>query len=102
MLHCCGIVFIEYVFESHYLSHHYGQISPHFVMLGPHTLIIKCAYNDNNNDDDDDNNNDSDKNNNDNDVNNKLPVDSPHKGPIILSFDDVTFVESKKQQSSFQ
>ena len=29
-----------------------------------------------------------------NDDNNKIPVDSPHKGPIMLSF-DVTFVEAK-------
>ena len=37
----------------------------------------------------------NDKNNNDSDDdNNKIPVDSSHKGPIMLSF-DVTFVESK-------
>ena len=32
--------------------------------------------------------------NNENDDNNKIPVDSTHKVPIMLSF-DVTFVESK-------
>ena len=52
-------------------------------------LIIE---NDNN---DSDNNSDNDDNDNDNnDDNYKIPVDSPHKGPIMLSF-DVTFVESK-------
>ena len=39
-----------------------------------------------------DENNDNDYNDNNN--NNKWPVDSPHKGAIILSF-NVTFVESK-------
>ena len=40
-------------------------------------------------------NNDSDDDeSNDNGDNDKLPADSPHKGPIMLSF-DVTFVESK-------
>ena len=43
------------------------------------------------NDSDNDENNDDNDNNNDDD---KLPVDSPKKGPIMLSF-DVTFVESK-------
>ena len=43
MSHCHGISFIEYVFESHYLSHHYGQISTYCLPLGPHTLIIKYA-----------------------------------------------------------
>ena len=38
------------------------------------------------------NNNTSD--NDENDDNNKTPVDSPHKGSIMLRF-DVTFVESK-------
>ena len=80
--HCYGISFIEYVFESHYLSHHYDQISPYCVILGPRTLMIKYAKTN------DDNN--YDNNNNDN----NLPVVSPRKGPIMLSF-DVTFVESK-------
>ena len=68
-------------------------------------IIIIIIENDNNdsdnNSDDDGNNNGSgnDENNDtdDNDNNNndyKLPVDSPHKGPIMLSF-GVTFVESK-------
>ena len=43
MSHCCGILFVEYVFESHYLPHHYGQISPYCAILGPHTLIMKYA-----------------------------------------------------------
>ena len=43
MSHCYGISFVEYVFESHYLPHHYGQISPYCVILGPHTLINKYA-----------------------------------------------------------
>ena len=43
--------------------------------------MIKYAYNDKNNNDEDEDEND-------------LPVDSLHKGPILLSF-DVTFVESK-------
>ena len=52
-------------------------------------MIIENDNNDNNSDDyDKDNNNDY------NDDNNKILVDSPHKRPIILSF-DVTFVESK-------
>ena len=50
---------------------------------------------DNNSDNDDENYNTSDDDeNNDNDENNKIPVDSPHKGPMMLSF-DVTIVESK-------
>ena len=50
---------------------------------------------DNETDNDDDNNNTSDNDeNNDNDDNHKIPVDSPHKGPIMPSF-DVTFIESK-------
>ena len=56
---------------------------------------------DNNNNDISDNdenidNNDGNGNNINNNSNNndKLPVDSPHKGLIMLSF-DVTFVESK-------
>ena len=40
-------------------------------------------YNDNNNDNDDKGNN-----NDNNGDNKKIPVDSPHKGPIMLSFDD--------------
>ena len=51
-------------------------------MQGPHTLMIKYAYNDKNNNDEDEDEDD-------------LPVNSPHKGPIMLSF-DVTFFESKK------
>ena len=62
-------------------------------------MMITKTYN---NDDNDNNNfqlllsnsnndNDNDENNDDN---NKLPVDSQHKGSIMLSF-DVTFVESK-------
>ena len=52
-----------------------------------------------NDDNDNDNNSDSynnDNNTSDNDENNdnKLWVDSPHKGPIMLSF-DVTLIESK-------
>ena len=43
MSHCYGISFVEYVFESHYLPHHYGQSSPYCVILGPHTLINKYA-----------------------------------------------------------
>ena len=50
---------------------------------------------DNNRDYDEKSNNTSgNEGNNDNDSNNKIPVDSPHKGPIMLSF-DVTFVECK-------
>ena len=50
---------------------------------------------DNNSDNDDENNNTSDDDDNkDNDDNSKIPVDSPHKVPIMLGF-DVTFVESK-------
>ena len=41
--HCYGISFVEYVFESHYLPHHYGQSSPYCVILDPHTLINKYA-----------------------------------------------------------
>ena len=62
-------------------------------------MMITKTYN---NDDNDNNNfqlllsnsnndNDNDENNDDN---NKLPVDSQHKGSIMLSF-DVKFVESK-------
>ena len=55
--------------------------------------------NDNNSDNDDNNDNDTsdDEENDDNDNNDidkKLPVDSPQKGPIMLSF-DVTFVKSE-------
>ena len=64
------------------MSHHYGQISPYCVMQGPHTLMIKYAYNN------------DDKNNNEDEDEDDLPVDSPHKGPIMLSL-DVTFVESR-------
>ena len=45
--------------------------------------MIKYAFNN-------DDNNDNNSNNNNDD----LPVDSPHKGAIMLSF-DVTFVESE-------
>ena len=57
-------------------------------------MIIENDNNDsdNNSDNDDENKNTSDDDeNNDND---KIPVDSPHKGPMMLSF-DVTFIESK-------
>ena len=40
------------------------------------------------------NNDDNNDNNSNNDNDDDLPVDSPHKGAIMLSF-DVTFVESK-------
>ena len=40
----------------------------------------------------DDKNNDISVNDENNDNNNKVPTDSPHKGPIMLSF-DATFVE---------
>ena len=52
--------------------------------------------NDNSNNDDNDNTSDNDENNDNDDIDNddKLPVDFPHKWPIMLSF-DVTFVESK-------
>ena len=40
MSHCYGISFIEYVFECHYLSYHYGQISPYFFILGPHSFLL--------------------------------------------------------------
>ena len=72
MSHCYGISFIEYVFECHYLSYHYGLIRPYFVILRPQTLIIKYAsnYNDNNNDDDDDDVDDHDDNDNDDDDDN--------------------------------
>ena len=62
-------------------------------------MMITKTYNN----DDNDNNNfqlllSNSNNDNDNDENNddynKLPVDSQHKGSIMLSF-DVTFVESK-------
>ena len=50
---------------------------------------------DNDGDNDDENNNTSDDDEkNDYYDNNKIPVDSPHKGPMMLSF-DVTFIESK-------
>ena len=61
------------------------------------TIIENNDNNDSDNttDNDDKNNNTSDNDeNNDNDDDNKIPVDSPHTGPIMLSF-DVTFVESK-------
>ena len=71
-------------------------------------MIMSMIENDKNNSDDDNNNNDnsdnddntsndnsdSDGNNDDDNHNSMLPVDSPHKGRIMLNF-DVTFVESK-------
>ena len=42
---------------------------------------------------------DDDDENNDNGDDNKLPADSPHNGPIMLSF-DVTFVESENNRDS--
>ena len=58
-------------------------------------MIIENYNNDSNNDSDNDgkDNNTSDNDENDDD-NYKVPVDSPHKGPIMLSF-DVSFVESR-------
>ena len=61
---------------------------------------MKIIENDNdnsdkdNNSDNDENNDNNNDNNNDDDDDNNLPVDSPHKVPIMLSF-DVTFVEFK-------
>ena len=60
-------------------------------------MIIENDDNDSDNDSDNDdknNNNSNNDENNDHGDNNKIPVDSPHKGRIMLSF-DVTFVESK-------
>ena len=54
-------------------------------------MIIENDNNDNYNNSDND---DKDNNNDNNDDDNKIPMDSPHKGPIMLNF-DVTFVESK-------
>ena len=54
-------------------------------------MKIMIIENDNN---DNDSDNDDKDNNNDSNDDNKIPVDSPHKGPIMLSFDD-TFVEAK-------
>ena len=59
-------------------------------------MIIENVNNDNDNNSDND---DKDNNNDNNDDNNKIPVDSPHKRPIMLSF-DVTFVESKNSRVS--
>ena len=59
-------------------------------------IIIENGNDNSDNDDSNDSNSDNNENN-DNDNNNdddKLQVDSPHKGPIMLSF-DVTFIESK-------
>ena len=56
-------------------------------------MIIIYDNNDSDNDDDDNDNSDNNENDDDNNDDN-LPVDSPHKGTIMLSF-DVTFVESK-------
>ena len=55
-------------------------------------MIIENYNSDDNSDNDGNNNNSDNYENNDNDG--KLSVVSPHKGPIMLSF-DVTFVESK-------
>ena len=66
MSHCYGMLFLEYVFESHYLSHHYVKISPYSVMLGPYTLMIKYALKDNNNDNDNNDHNDDDNDSNSN------------------------------------
>ena len=54
-------------------------------------MIIKT---DNKDSDSNSDNDDKDNNNDNNDDNNMIPVDFPHKGPMMLSF-DVTFVESK-------
>ena len=54
----------------------------------------KDTNNDNNNSNNDENNDNDNCDNNNDDINNKFPVDSPHKGPIMLSF-DVTFGEYK-------
>ena len=69
--------------------------------------------NENNNDDDDDSDDDSDDGDNDNDNNDddvgdndnennadKFSVESPHKGPTMLSF-DVTFFECKNNSRVF-
>ena len=61
-------------------------------------IIVNNNNNNNWNDNNDNSNNDDNDIRSDNDENNdnddKLPVDFPHKWPIMLSF-DVTFVESK-------
>ena len=54
-------------------------------------MIIENENNDSDNDSDND---DKDNDNDNNDDDNKKPMDSHHKGPIMLSF-DVAFVESK-------
>ena len=51
---------VEYVFESHYLSHHYCRISAYCAMLEPHTLMIRYALIDNDDDDDDGGDDDDD------------------------------------------
>ena len=53
--------------------------------------------NDDNDSDNNSDNDDKDNNNDNNDDYNKIQVDSPHKGPIMLSF-DVTFVQSKNNR----
>ena len=72
-------------------------------------IIIKNDNSDNDSDNDNNNYNSDNFKNNDSD-DNKLQVNSPHKGPIMLSF-VVIFVESVnisrvssdlRQQSSFQ
>ena len=55
---------------------------------------MRIIDNDNNDSDNDDKNNNTSDNDENNEDNNKIPVDSPHNGPIMLSF-DVTFVEYK-------
>ena len=81
LLHCYEISFILYVLKCHYFSYN-SQISPYFLRLGPHTLIIKLPimitimmttmtfmimiidnYNDYNNDDADDDNYDDNHDN---------------------------------------
>ena len=60
--------------------------------------MIVIENNNDNNSDDDNSDDDENNDNNDDSNDNKLPADSPHKGPTMLSF-DVTFVESKNKSS---
>ena len=64
-----GILLVDYVFECQYLSYHYGQMSPYVLILGPHILKIKYAYNDYSDDVDDDDDDDEDDDDDDNDDN---------------------------------
>ena len=57
-------------------------------------IITMIIENDNNDNDNKSDNDDKDNNVGNNNDNNKIPVDSPHKGPIMRNF-DVTFVESE-------